>query len=169
MKEPDNMLLFMTTYGCENQMVKELIRVCNTGTSSTSKVRFKYPEVCYNHHQYRDSVDNHNGRKIFPTAIEGQCKTTRWPNQVFQILIAVTEVNCNLFNDYYFDKELQEQIESRYQLGSEMMNKPYINISDTPTKRRKIMEAPSKHELIFLSPSITFGTTDIQRCKTQPR
>jgi len=78
MKEPDYCLLFMTRYGSENQQGKEQSRADEEGV--VSQVRFKYPEVCYNHYAYRDSVDNHNGRRMYPIALEEQWKTQRWPN-----------------------------------------------------------------------------------------
>ena len=34
--------------------------------------KFQYPEVVYNHYSYCDAVDKHNGRRMFPIAIEEQ-------------------------------------------------------------------------------------------------
>ena len=74
MKEPDYVLLFMTTYGT-GERLGQLQKRKHKGTS----YQFQYPEVCHMHYSNRDSVDNHNSRRMSPIAIEEQLKTTRWP------------------------------------------------------------------------------------------
>ena len=113
MKEPDYVLLFMTSYGVEGRQGPEQVRAVQDD-GVTRKVRFQYPEVCANHYNYRDSVDNHNSRRMHPISIEEQWRTQRWPNKVFQFLLGITEVNCNLVNWAYFGAELLGQVDFRY-------------------------------------------------------
>jgi hypothetical protein len=159
-KEPDYVLLFMTTYGCENRMGLDQSQIFDDG-GVKGKIKFKYPEVCHNHYQHRDSVDNHNGHRMFPIVIEEQWKTTRWPNREFQFLLAVTEVSCNLINNYCFDDMLYEQIDFWYELGAEKINNPYIIVGESPNTRKKRNEVIPNHELISLPPFMTFRGREI--------
>ena len=108
MKEPDYTLMFMATYGSENRQGKEQTQKYVEEKGEASTVKFKYPEVCHNHYAYQDSVDNHNGRRMYPIALEEQWKTHRWPNRCFQFMIGVTEVNANLANHAIFDQPMMD-------------------------------------------------------------
>ena len=67
LKEPDYVLMFMTTYGSINRLGRDQIRRVNGETYT-----FKYPEVCYMHYTYRDSVDNDNAiAEDFKIGIQG--------------------------------------------------------------------------------------------------
>ena len=167
MKEPDYILMFMTTYGSENRKGKEQKRkyVNHQGVEST--VRFKYPEVCHNHYAHRDSVDNHNGRRMYPIALEEQWKTHRWPNRCFQFIVGVTEVNANLLSHAVFDEPLLEQTDYRYQLANELINNPYVGLIDSPARKRKANAASSVHQIMTLPPYRTFTGTQIKKCKTR--
>ena len=156
----------MTSYGVEGRQGPEQVRaIQDSGT--TRKVRFKYPEVCANHYSYRDSVDNHNGRRMHPIAIEEQWKTQRWPNKVFQFLIAITEVNCNLINLAYFGAELLGQVEFRHQLADKLINNPYVAMGETQNRRREAAATEKEHSLVSLPQYRTFRKTRIRKCKTK--
>ena len=84
MKEPDYILLFMTTFGSTARMGKIQARQWKDPTNVTRTVKFKYPEVCNLHYEKRGSVDENNARRMDPIAVEEQCKTHRLEKRVFQ-------------------------------------------------------------------------------------
>ena len=166
MKEPDYVLLFMTSYGVEGRQGAEQVRAVQDD-GVTRKVRFQYPEVCANHYNYRDSVDNHNGRRMHPIAIEEQWRTQRWPNKVFQFLLGITEVNCNLVNWAYFGAESLGQVDFRYQLGDELINNPYSNKGESEKRTREAAVVDMEHSLVSLPQYKTFQNARIRGCKTR--
>ena len=166
MKEPDYVLLFMTTYGVEGRQGIEQVRTIQDG-GVARKIRFRYPEVCANHYNFRDSVDNHNGRRMYPIAIEEQWRTQRWPNKVFQFLLGITEVNCNLINSVYFGSEQLPQVDFRHQLGDELINNPYIATQETQRRTREARTVDMEHSLVRLPPYKTFKNLRMHSCKTQ--
>ena len=91
MKEPDYVMMLMSTYGTLNHQGED-----KHGQTNTGRITFKYPEVVHNHYKYRDSVDCHNARRQSPIALEMTWATKRWANRVFGYLIATSEVNANL-------------------------------------------------------------------------
>ena len=117
MKEPDYVLLFMSTYGSSVRVGRTLKRGAFT---------FKYPEVAYMHYTHRDSVDNHNSRRMYPIALEEEIGTSRWAFLVFTFLLAVTDVNVNLLNAGVFGGELEDQVNHRFNLADELIKNPYI-------------------------------------------
>ena len=166
MKEPDYVLLFMTSYGVEGRRGKEQVRTIEDG-GVVRKIRFQYPEVCANHYNFRDSVDNHNGRRMYPIAIEEQWRTQRWANKVFQFLLGITEVNCNLLNSVYFGSELLGQVEFRHQLGNELINNPYLVTQEAQRRTREAATVDLEHSLTRLPPYKTFKKTRLHPCMTQ--
>jgi len=105
MKVPDYVMQLMSTYGTLERMGMDRMRQFGNG-----QLTFKYPEVVYNHYQYRDSVDNHNASCMYPIALEKQWKTTRWPLRVFQFFFAVTEQNIWLaYTKIYNQEEVSQQ------------------------------------------------------------
>lgn len=161
MKEPDYVLFFMTTYGTGNWVgVDQIRKIANR------QVMFKYPKVCHNHYKYCDSVNNHNARRMYPIALEEQWKTSRWPNWVFQFLLAVTEVNCNLVNHHIFEEEPMEQIEFRFSLAEEMIDNPYVGQA-SPWRKKRAQDDAINHQLVSLPPYCTFNSLAICQCKTQ--
>ena len=68
MKEPDYILSFMTIYGIGERIGKEQVRTVKVD-GQKRKFRFKYAKVCYCHYSNYDSVDVHNGRRMYPIAI----------------------------------------------------------------------------------------------------
>ena len=164
MKESDYVLLFMTSFGSTARLGKLQQRKTTDGRSVT----FKYPEVCHVYYAYRDCVDNHNGRRMYPIAIEEQIKTIRWPYRVFQFLLGITEVNCNNVMHYFQQNELLEQIDFRYQLGDELINNDYMKVEEYDalfgklrTKRTQQIE----HKLVSPPPYRKFKGSQLVKCK----
>ena len=166
MKEPDYVLLFMTSYGREDRQGRELVRTVEDG-GVMRKIRFQYPEICANHYNYRDSVDNHNSRRMYPIAIEEQWRTQRWPNKVFQFLLGITEVNCNLINSIYFGSQLEQQVNFRHKLGDELINNPYLTTQESRRRTREAAAADMDHCLTPLPPFKTFKNGRMRPCKTK--
>ena len=98
MKEPDYVMSLMSTYGTSQRMGDEQKQY----TSTAGVVTFKYPEVVANHFQFRDAVNGHNSARMDPIALKETWKTTRWPLRVFQVLLAITEVNICQVQEYMF-------------------------------------------------------------------
>ena len=72
MKEPDYISMFITSYGILQRIGKYQVHRVENQT-----YRFRYPEIVYIHYAFRDSVDNHNSRRMHPITIEEVIKTTR--------------------------------------------------------------------------------------------
>ena len=66
MKEPDYMMMLMSTYSTVNGQKMEKT--------------FKYPEVVYNHYKYTDCIDNHYSQHMHPISLEETWMTAHWPN-----------------------------------------------------------------------------------------
>ena len=161
LKEPDYMLMLMTTYGGTNRFGKDQRRSV-LGKAFT----FKYPEVPYMHYAHRDSVDNHNSRRMFPIAIEEQMKTARWPFRVFQFILAVTEVNGNLANSKILRNEMEEQINYRYALAEEMLNNPYMVEESVRTRSQDATPELERHRKLMIAKNMTFKGNELVPCKT---
>ena len=95
MKEPDYGMSLMTKYG-----TTELMGDVRPHAYEIDCVKRRntilYPEVVYNHFQFRYAVYANNGILMFPLALEETWKMVRWPNRTFQFLLAVTKTNCRL-------------------------------------------------------------------------
>jgi hypothetical protein len=66
MKEEDYVMMLMSTYGTLSREGKERYR-----RVGVQRITFQYPELVYNHFQYRDAVDSHNARRMAPIALGG--------------------------------------------------------------------------------------------------
>ena len=75
MKEPDYVMMIMTTYGTlgRHYMVNGVKHVTT----------FRYPEVVSNHYHYWDVIDNHNSYRMHPLSMEETWMTQHWTNRVF--------------------------------------------------------------------------------------
>ena len=73
---------------------------------------FKYPEVVFNHHHYRDMIDNHNLFRMHPISLEETWMTMRWPNHVFSIFLAVSIVNVQNAASYFLNKAKVDALQS---------------------------------------------------------
>ena len=142
MKEPDYVMSIMSTYGTNQRTGKETQRELVGG----GRKKFSYPEVIGNHFLYRHSVDDHNNKRRSPISIEEIWATKWWPNRVFALLVAVTEVNVSLGMVEFCDHAQTSQIEFRKKLAEALIyNEHYNDIQDkTPEKRLRNNE----HHLI---------------------
>ena len=143
MKEPDYVMKFLTMFGTENRMGKEQIQSMKVD-GTTQKFRFKYPEICYLHYQNRDAVDAHNGRRMFLIAIEEQWKMMRWSCCVFQVFLAVADVNCNFARHNLFKEELEEQVNFQFNLAEELIHNSNIEKRDRKKSGRAAKKAGDK-------------------------
>jgi hypothetical protein len=108
MKEPDYVLIFMSTYGAlvENPHQKISYRG-RGGVREGPAVQFKYKEVIANHYNYRGAVDTHNtkrhdGNTGCGMSLEASWITQRWENRVFAYILATSEVNAYYLGRSFF-------------------------------------------------------------------
>ena len=120
LKEPNYTMMLMSSYGTLELTDEENTRNYQENNQNIVK-RIKYPELVYNHYQYRDSIDAHNSSRMFPIVMEETWKTTRWPCRVFCILLAVTEVNCRLVLTNLYNQPEYSQQEFRKQLSRDLL------------------------------------------------
>ena len=128
---------------------------------------FKYPEVVHNHYTYKDSVDNHNIRRMFPVAIEKQWRTNMWPNRPFAFLLAVTEVNCNLVNHHIYKVPSMEQIRFRYQVANQLIQNEYYNRKKTNKRAKRVQVIVNRHKHVSLPVYKNFKESKIVDTKSR--
>mmetsp|Transcript_12340 Transcript_12340/g.17722 ORF Transcript_12340/g.17722 Transcript_12340/m.17722 type:complete len:110 (-) Transcript_12340:321-650(-) len=92
----------MTTCGTVTRAGEDQRRNFHDSNAVKHQKTLRYPGVILNHFTYRDAVDTHNSYRMFLVALEKTWKTHRWPNRVFQFLLAVTEVNVKLVLERIF-------------------------------------------------------------------
>ena len=63
MKEPDYVMMIMTTYGTLAEFGDKKRHYMVNGVKHVTM--FGYPEVVYNHYCYRDAIDNHNSFRMY--------------------------------------------------------------------------------------------------------
>ena len=80
MKEPDYVMMFMTTFGILAPFGEEKRHYLVNGVKHVET--FQYLEVVHNHYQYRDVMDNHNSARMHPISMEEIWMTMCWPNCV---------------------------------------------------------------------------------------
>ena len=105
-------MTLMSTYGSlhthPNQ--KESVRTDDKGKLLKN---FKYTEVIAKHYNYCGAVDEHNtyrhdcGTK-HGLILEETWKTTRWENQVYTFILAVSEVNAYLAMRYFRELKMTQ-------------------------------------------------------------
>ena len=122
MKEPDYVMMLMSTYGTLQRRGEEKDRIVDH-----AKVSFKYPELIFNHYTFRHAVDDHNNRRQAPISIKRSWSTNWWPNRVFAFILGVTEVNVYLALVNIFNCESIEQLEFRKLLAYHLIHNPYGN------------------------------------------
>jgi Transposase IS4 len=150
MKEPDYTMIMMSTYGTLNRVGEEKRRdVVQHGVRQ--RITFQYPEVISNHFKYRHMVDDHNSRRHSPISLEATWATKTWDYRVFAFLLAITEVNINLANSYFYTKETVGSLDFRKQLARALINNKYLR-QETPegARRSKRRVSGKEHELLTL-------------------
>ena len=165
LKEPNYTMMLMSSYGTLELTDEEKTRNYQENNQNIVKT-IKYPELVYNHYQYRDSIDAHNSSRMFPIAMEETWKTTRWPCRVFCFLLAVTEVNCRLVLTNLYNQPECSQQEFRKQLSRELLqNKYQLQYRSQRTRKSRRINQPD-HCLLSLPKNRTFRKTSIVYCKT---
>ena len=149
LKEPDYVMSLMSTYGTNERGGKEQIRNFEENGQKRRRT-FHYPETIRNHFKYRDVVDNHNATRMFPIALEETWKTRRWPNRVFQFLLAVTEVNAQRSYFRIFKQPEVSEMSFRKSLAFELINNPYIEREGATPRRSPRSMGAVAHSLVTL-------------------
>ena len=111
MKEPDYVMMIMTTYGTLGEFGEEKKHYMVNGVKHVTM--FRYPEVVHNHYHYWDVIDNHNSYRMHPLSMEETWMTMCWPNRVFCFLLAITMVNVQNAATYFLNKPKMESLQSR--------------------------------------------------------
>ena len=93
-KEPDNLMKLMTTYGTLEPTDKRTrIKFKHDGVMETNE--FTYVEMVENHFLYWHEVYDNSNRRYAPISIEKTWATKYWPDRCFAWYLAVSEVNAN--------------------------------------------------------------------------
>jgi hypothetical protein len=106
MKEPDYVLMFMSTYGSLVEHPHQQFSYRGGGSGEGPAVQFKYKEVIANHYKYRGAVDAHNAKRHDGNtgcgmSLEASWTTQRWENRVFAYILATSEVNAYLGRSFF--------------------------------------------------------------------
>ena len=68
--EINNVLIFMTLYGSSDWFSGyQVCQYFDDEQGHTKTIHFMHPGVSFNHYSYRESVDKHNGWRMYPIAI----------------------------------------------------------------------------------------------------
>jgi len=162
LKEPDYTLMMMSTYG--SLIVKDGQRdSVRVSKEDRTMKRFKYTEVVANHFKYRGAVDDHNGKRHDcgsknGLSLESTWTTNRWENKVFSFILAITEVNAYLAQQYFTEREYK-QVEFRKKLAHQLVFNTYDDAEDFRRSSRRIdrlSRARARHELITAPPHSCF-------------
>ena len=112
MKEPDYIMMLMTTYGTILRMGE--MKKCHYKINGVKKMTdFQYPEIVNNHYKYHDMIDNHNSFCMHPISMEETWMTMRWANHVFCFILAVTIVNIQNAAVYFLNKSKLHALHSQ--------------------------------------------------------
>ena len=164
MKEPDYVTYHMATYGTSQRIGQQQFRTC----PQDGRVSFQYPMIVHDHFSYRDACDNHNGRRMFPIAIEEQLRTHRWIVRGFDFFIALSEVNANSARNGVFNQPLEPQVDFRFHLANEMIDNPYLDKERAEARRSgRIQAGEVKHKLMTCPQYQKFQGKKLVCCKTQ--
>lgn len=147
MKEPDYVMLLMTTYGTCQRFGK----ITKRRLPRNEIVSFQYPEVIANHFKYRHIVDDHNAKRHAPISLEVVWATKEWEKRVFTFLLAITEVNVMLASVYFYNKSKISMLQFRKEFSKELIyNNIIMKEQDMEAKRVLRSSKQSAHELIRL-------------------
>lgn len=145
MKEPEYIMLMMTTYGtCERYG-----KITKRNVNNDEVITFQYPEVIANHFKYRHIVDDHNAKRHAPISIEVVWATKQWEKRVFTFLLAVTEVNVMLAAVYFYNKKQPSMIQFRKDFSKELIYNDLI-MKQQEVEEKRVTRSALKdiHELI---------------------
>jgi hypothetical protein len=167
MKEPNYVMQLMSTYGTLEAKGKMNERIYEAADGRRQKVLFQYPEVVSNHYQYRDAVDSHNCQRMYPIALEESWRTMRWATRVFQFLLAVTEVNVRLADEYLYHRKHATQLELRRMLAKDLIFNHYYDDERKQTSLRPARVKRSIHSFEKLPPHKTWKGDRMINCRTK--
>ncbi len=147
MKEPDYIMLMMTTYGTCERFGKFTKRRLPHNQTTT----FQYPEVIANHFKYRHIVDDHNAKRHAPISLEVVWATKQWEKRVFAFLLSITEVNVMLAATYFYNKKKISMIQFRKEFSKELIYNNLIMKEREIEEKRVLRSSQQKiHELLKL-------------------
>jgi len=142
MKEPDYVMMLMSTHGTNDRdNGKQSSRKWNAN-GVTHETTFKYPEVVDNHYKYRHLVDDHNAKRHQPISLEKIWATARWACRVFAFLLAITEVNIFLVDNFFYNAGHTCMLGFRKVLAYALINNPYIPQQEESPSRRTSARRP---------------------------
>ncbi|KAG7356336.1 transposase IS4 [Nitzschia inconspicua] len=153
MKEPDYVMMLMSTYGTNIRMGEHKNR---DGVEA-----FQYPEVVHNHYQYRHQIDDHNNKRHQPISLEVTWATKTWENRVFAYLLATTEVNCNLASSFFIGEPPLPSLSFRKELARELLLNPYFNRNVATDERPKRKRTCCEHTFTTLRAYTKWQGSDI--------
>ena len=165
MKEPDYVMMFMTTYGTLGEVgdVKKR-HYLEKGVKCVKT--FQYPEVVHNHYKYCDVIDNHHSFQMHPISMEETWMTMWWPNRVFCFLLAVTMVNVQNAATYFLNKPKIDSLQSRRLIAKALINNEYLQSGVFPRSVRKhrsvdhvLLTVPQSKNLLKVNWSIVKQNT----------
>ena len=136
LKEPDYIMMFMTTYGTLGEVRNVKKRHCLENSVKRVKT-FQYPEVVHNHYKYCDVIDNHNSFRMHPISMEETWMTMWWPNRVFCFLLAITMVNVQNEATYFLNKPKIDSLQSRRLIAEALINNEYLQSGVSPRSGHK--------------------------------
>ena len=134
MKESDYVMQIMSTYGMLAMMGEEKHHhVMVSGTKQV--ITFKYLEVVHNHYWYRDVIDNHNLQQMHPISMEETWMTTRWPNRIFCLLLAVTMVNVQNAGVYFCSFPKVDSLTAHKLIAQQLIENRYLIVEQSSPRK----------------------------------
>ena len=118
-KEPDYVMLMMTTYGkLEHLEGLDTQQRYKGGGGKLVTKQFNCCEVFRNHFNYRHQVYDNNNRHHSPIPVEINWATRYWPDRFHAYFLALVEVNANYLRGYLVDVvDVEPQLDFQCQLG----------------------------------------------------
>ena len=92
--------------------------------------KFKYPEVVYNHYQFRDVIDNNNSMRMSLISMEETWMTSQWANRVFCFLLAVMVVNIQNAGCYFLNLMKVDALKAHKLIAEQLIHNKYLRKPD---------------------------------------
>ena len=134
MKEPDNIMMLMSTYGMTLRL--GVMKRRHYTVEGSKNVEFEYPEIVHNHYKFRDMTDNQNSFRMHPISMEETWMTMRWANRMFCFLLAVTTVNIQNAAVYFLNKPKMDAMQSRRSIAKQLIFNNYL-VEEKLSKKRQ--------------------------------
>jgi hypothetical protein len=111
-------------------------------------------------------IDSHNSQRMHPISMEETWMTTRWPNQVFCFLLAITVVNVQNAATHFLRKEKIDSLTARKNLAKVLIYNVYLVESDnSPRGTKWPRRGVVGHELLMLPNHQIFKNGILSPCK----